>query len=691
MSEFTWIPIYREISDRVLQYRKRQNELIDLLREVNSQGLPVIPFKDLDIGDVAKDIEAIDPFTFFATFNRGITRDKRLQIVEILKTHWSLVHLLPDDFDGIPVVNNMRSWFFHWKKDRTSDEISNLWELARFATQHSLDELPLDLLDKCIQRTSLGMLTMGMFWMNPHEFLSLDHVNRKYLKQFGLDGDGVRTAQQYLDFVKRVKAEKEMLFPEISLNAWTEANATPKAPKEKQPKAPVVQDSEPSGEKNFWWLNANPKQFHFDELKVGETQVFTTHSPLGNKSRKYQYFQAVKPGDFVLGYITTPQREIVAVCEISKGIHQSSEGESIEIRMLEHFDNAVSLDDLKANSDLENCEPIKNNQGTLFTVTADEFETIRALIDDINVPVETEEISDYTRADALREMFFSEAKLDGILARLRRKKNIILKGPPGVGKTFIAKRLAFLEMGKQDKSRVEMIQFHQSYTYEDFIQGYRLNEKGDFVIKPGIFYDFCRRAQRSEKPHFFVIDEINRGNLSKIFGELMMLIEHDKRGPNFDVPLTYSRSAEERFHVPENVYIIGTMNTADRSLSLVDYALRRRFAFVDLVAEFESDKFRKQLSDNGAPKNLVDKVVKGMTALNNDIASDHKNLGHGFCIGHSYFCPTKNTPTDEAWFRQVVESEIRPLLEEYWLDDEQKVLKLVNRLLDQEPAGAADE
>jgi 5-methylcytosine-specific restriction protein B len=252
-----------------------------------------------------------------------------------------------------------------------------------------------------------------------------------------------------------------------------------------------------------------------------------------------------------------------------------------------------------------------------------------------------------------------------------------------VGKTFIARRLAYLMMGVEDRSRLQMVQFHQSYAYEDFIQGYRPNDEGRFTIKPGIFYEFCRKAQRDQdNEYFFIIDEINRGNLSKIFGELMMLIEHDKRGQTFAIPLTYAKSSDDLFYIPENLYLIGMMNTADRSLSLVDYALRRRFAFSTLQPKFENDKFAEILAEAGASSSLIEKIRGRMGTVNKVIADDDRNLGPGYQIGHSYFCPGPDHKTlDESWYREVIESEIKPLLEEYWVDESGKVQEHVSRLL----------
>ena len=260
--------------------------------------------------------------------------------------------------------------------------------------------------------------------------------------------------------------------------------------------------------------------------------------------------------------------------------------------------------------------------------------------------------------------------------------NIVLQGPPGVGKTFIANRLAYRLIGYKVPDRVRMVQFHQSYAYEDFVQGYRPRDDGGFELRDGPFYTFCREAAKDpDRRYVFIIDEVNRGNLGKIFGELMMLIEADKRGPAYAIPLTYSPDGEP-FYVPKNLFLIGMMNTADRSLAMVDYALRRRFAFLPLSPAFEADQFSDFLLAAGVDEDLVSKIVTRLSSLNEEIRGDQKNLGHGFEIGHSFFCPREeDEQLDESWYEGIVQTEIEPLLREYWFDNPDYVAQLVENLL----------
>ncbi|PVE25940.1 hypothetical protein DC522_03265 [Microvirga sp. KLBC 81] len=273
------------------------------------------------------------------------------------------------------------------------------------------------------------------------------------------------------------------------------------------------------------------------------------------------------------------------------------------------------------------------------------------------------------------------SKFERILAVWGAKKNLVLQGAPGVGKSFVARRLAYTLLGEKDPSRLETVQFHQSYGYEDFVQGYRPTESGSFALRDGVFFRFCRRALSDpNRRYVFIIDEINRGNLSKVFGELMLLIEPDKRGPEWAARLAYSSEDDAPFYVPDNLFIIGMMNTADRSLSLVDYALRRRFAFVTLEPAFSDPKFPEHLAAAGVTGSLIGQIVDGMMQVNAAIAEDRLNLGPGFCIGHSFFVPTSNSPTVE-WYQRVIDTEIRPLIEEYWFDDQSKAAAWCERLL----------
>lgn len=415
-----------------------------------------------------------------------------------------------------------------------------------------------------------------------------------------------------------------------------------------------------------WWLTAKPKIWSFSDTPVGEVMSYSLYNENGNKRRIFQNFLDAKAGDMIIGYEATPVLKIVAIARVTA----EQDGEKLYFEKVEGLASPIDYQTLRECPELERMEFFQNPQGSLFKLTRGEYDFIMDIIRDEN-PVQQEAANDpYTSEDFLREVYMTSADYTKIQAVLRNKKNIILQGAPGVGKTFAAKRLAWSMMGEIDESRVEFVQFHQNYSYEDFVMGYKPVEDG-FELRNGIFYRFCQRAaNQPDKDFFFIIDEINRGNMSKIFGELLMLIERDYRGTK--ATLAYNGLP---FSVPKNLYIIGMMNTADRSLAMIDYALRRRFSFFDMEPGFDSEGFRQyQASLNNETLNALVERVKD---LNKEIAAD-KSLGKGFCIGHSYFCG-QDTCTDE-WLDSIVNYDILPMLSEYWFDDTAKLQRWENIL-----------
>ena len=415
-----------------------------------------------------------------------------------------------------------------------------------------------------------------------------------------------------------------------------------------------------------WWLTAKPKIWSFSDTPVGEVMSYSLYNENGNKRRIFQNFLDAKAGDMIIGYEATPVLKIVAIARVTA----EQDGEKLYFEKVEGLASPIDYQTLRECPELERMEFFQNPQGSLFKLTRGEYDFIMDIIRDEN-PVQQEAPNDpYTSEDFLRDVYMTSADYTKIQAVLRNKKNIILQGAPGVGKTFAAKRLAWSMMGEIDESRVEFVQFHQNYSYEDFVMGYKSVEDG-FELRNGIFYRFCQRAaNQPDKDFFFIIDEINRGNMSKIFGELLMLIERDYRGTK--ATLAYNGLP---FSVPKNLYIIGMMNTADRSLAMIDYALRRRFSFFDMEPGFDSEGFRQyQASLNNETLNALVERVKD---LNKEIAAD-KSLGKGFCIGHSYFCG-QDTCTDE-WLDSIVNYDILPMLSEYWFDDTAKLQRWENIL-----------
>lgn len=416
----------------------------------------------------------------------------------------------------------------------------------------------------------------------------------------------------------------------------------------------------------YWWLNANPKIWSYSDIDVGEIQSYTLYNDNGNKRRIFQNFLDAKAGDLIIGYESQPVKQVVALAKVT----QENDGKNIYFEKTEGLPIPIAYATLKNCLELERMEYFINPQGSLFKLTKGEFDFILDLVREEN-PVDQDEIIEaYSKDKFLEEVYMTGERFDSLVSLLKNKQNLILQGAPGVGKTFAARRLAYAMMNKKDDNCIEFIQFHQNYSYEDFIMGYKPQGEG-FELQNGVFYRFCQKAANTpDQSFFFIIDEINRGNMSKIFGELLMLIEKNYRGTK--VTLAYNGMT---FTVPKNLNIIGMMNTADRSLAMIDYALRRRFSFFEMETGFNSNGFKAYQAkfDDETFNTLIERIKE----LNKEIAAD-SSLGKGFIIGHSYFCGQSEC-TDE-WMMEVVEYDILPMLSEYWFDEPTKLQRWENVL-----------
>ena len=695
-TKFQWTNFYMELASALLEYKNNRSELIGKLKIIFSDAGMNFPFKEK-----GKEIyEDICPFTIFGSFNKGITNANRISLLEQFAKQFSIKSAVPTEFDGIPVVMNLSAWFFAYKDNRGEHDIDNLWNLLEKAIAYS-DEASAENKNAFIaaydtvtkQRMIKWNITMGLYWVRPYTFINLDSTNRAFITDidnmphyfttiFSDINKGLPDGTSYLFMCEQAKNalnQKEYeyhSFPELSYCAWKSSQA-------EKPEEPPTKTVDSNVKETDYWIyspgdNAcmwdeffkngimgigwdevtNLKDFASkEEIKEFMKKVYdASYSYKNNAHCLWQFANEIKVGDVVL--VKKGMHKIIGRGVVTSNyIYDSSRDTYKHIRKV----------DWQNNGEWEH--PGQAVMKTLTNISAypDYVQKLLDLFAE-DTPEEVSEQKEikyppYSKDEFLNEVYMDEDTYNTLTELLEAKYNVILQGAPGVGKTFAAKRLAYSIMGQKDTSRVAMVQFHQSYSYEDFIQGYRPSKEG-FELENGAFYKFCKEAEEdNERPYFFIIDEINRGNLSKILGELMMLIEKDKRGEK--IKLLYSN---EWFTVPQNVRIIGMMNTADRSLALMDYALRRRFAFFDITPAFSSEGFKNYLAEKNSPK--LESLITAIQSLNNTISSD-ESLGDGFRIGHSYFC-TDDEITDE-WLKSVVEYEVIPLIKEYWFDEPTKV------------------
>ena len=694
-----WLDFYMEFADKLLQYKDNRTELIskivNIYREVNLK-LPTLYVDDEGNPTIPLDI---DPFSVFALFNKNITDSNRIRILNQFGKEFSITAPAPNNFEGIPLVNNMKATFYAFDERRGENDIDNLWEVFEYAIKLSGDNIQfyrnnfIKYYNACISQYGVKWnLTMGLYWIRPYAYINLDSSNREILSSADFFPEEFRaeiramtkppSGERYLeicqicaDVIDNVQEFDD--FSDFSHDAYV-------SNKSEVEKTGIGDEDVETV--HYWIYSPGERAYKWDEFYTdgimglactgcGNLKKYSTKEEIklklqeiynDNESHRndvnafWQIANEIQVGDII--FAKRGLKELVG-----RGIVESDYIYD-EFRDFQHVRKVNWTHDGNWDYD-EGKFPIKAI--TDITDKQQMVKNLEELVGAVEPP--KRHVPKYSLDTFLNEVYLDEDDYETLFELLLNKKNLIVQGAPGVGKTFMAKRLAYSIMGEKDVERVMMVQFHQSYSYEDFVMGYGPSKEG-FELRNGAFYEFCKKAEEdSENDYFFIIDEINRGNLSKIFGELFMLIENDKRGEKNKIQLLYS---DELFFIPKNVYIIGLMNTADRSLAMIDYALRRRFAFFDLKPGFDSNGFKNY--QNELSNDKFDELISKMKELNQEIKED-ESLGEGFRIGHSYLCNLKQENVNEK-LNYIVEYELIPLLKEYWFDDTSKVETWSNKL-----------
>lgn len=699
VDQFLWVDFYQEFAQKLVAYRDNRLDLIKKVKEIYKLSAISMPTLEKD-----NNLVDIDPFTVFGLFNKKLRDENRIKLLETIAKLFDLKSKVPTSFDSLPVLNPQNATYYRFVDERNDGDIDDLWSLFISAIEY--DKNPIsenkenvsNYFDIVNNQKGNGnsKITMGLYWIAPNTFLNLDSRNQWFILKSGkfpskiLDGieslDSKIYSADYFKIIEKVKTylqspeSKWKNFKELSFEAWKYSEEVNKKNQELKMVAESSALMDDENETIRYWVYAPGEgSYMWDDFykrgvmaigwnEIGDLSLFKNKSEIKEAMKKiygpnlsyqnathatWQFANEMKVGDII--FVKKGRSQLIGRGIVTSDYFYDSEAEEYNhIRTVNWTHHG------------EWSYPGKAAMKTLTDVTPyiDVVEKLKNIFDD-GTSEDVEEVeksySSYTKEDFLNDVFMSEEEYERLRSVFVFKKNIILQGAPGVGKTYAAKRLAYSLIGEKNAERVKMVQFHQSYSYEDFIMGFRPSDIG-FELRKGTFYNFCKRAELDAvNDYFFIIDEINRGNLSKIFGELFMLLENDKRGASLQ--LVYS---DEKFSIPDNLYIIGMMNTADRSLAMLDYALRRRFAFFELQPGFDTDGFKTYQSNINNRK--LDNLIACVKNLNYAIATD-ESLGEGFCIGHSYFCNLTPESVNDQVISNIVEYELIPLLKEYWFDE----------------------
>ena len=705
--EYSWIPFFEELARRLHEdgWRHRQPDIVAELQRMRSEGMRISSWVDNRL------TEWIDPFSLIGTMRRGITFNNMQRIMASFKLFFGVSANLPIESPINPKVDNRKSFFFTGGGE--DDQTEAHWDLLErvLSPDSPRDDAELaELLNRSVDITEVNhaKLSGALHWIDPHRFLKTDTI-----AYFMGAGDYSDFGRNYLENLNRLGENNPRLFPALNVeerlsrgisdtsNIWS-MNA---------------------GTGNFaraWWLKDSYVAVDWDvrtdlglcstEDEVRSAVAQFTRSEDAMK-QIVDFRLAMRRDDVILIKAEEAGWHHVGIC-CSNTTYLAKLVDGGDPHLIRKgviwYPKLIKTADLSLPGPKALQRVVTNRDDVLLR--------IKVAVQGTSPDEPMQDVStdrSYSVDTMIGEgVFLERSELERIMAQLERKQNLILQGPPGTGKTFLAKRLAYALMGERADERIASVQFHQSFDYEDFVGGYRpgLNDADQLVFRArdGAFLELCERARYdADRRYVMLIDETNRGNLSKVFGELFMLIEADKRSERHAVELPHrvdmarnGATDAERFFVPPNVYIIGTMNLADRSLTGMNVAMRRRFGFVDLKPQFGEKRFSdwlktsRFLGDEKMPVAMQREIHRRMLGLNRRIATD-PSLSKQYAVGHSFFCPdASHDPRDkdwDEWYRTVIDYEIRPLLDEYWFDDPGKAEREADALVNGMPFRHIDD